>query len=264
MAIVEAPGLLSSPNAWVAVTLAWVGGCVDAIGFLMLAHLFTAHMSGNSAAMGAFLGAGRGGAGLHRAFPIPLFVLGVVLGYALLEGTRRGGGRHAFRVILGIEAILLILFWVSGQLVFQGHAPRQGVGVAFHAVAALPVLAMGLQNTALRHVGRTGIHTTYVTGVLDGFGRACVSVGFALLDALRAEPRRRKVLLRRVARHAAIAQGALLGSVWLAYALGAYVGGVIVRTGGLLALGMPITALIILIASDVARPLPAREGPHDP
>jgi uncharacterized membrane protein YoaK (UPF0700 family) len=83
-------------KAWLAVLLAWVAGFVDAVGYLSLSHLFLAHMSGNSAAMGAYFGQGRWGAAFHRAFPIPMFVLGVAAGAALNEAASRRGVRSLF------------------------------------------------------------------------------------------------------------------------------------------------------------------------
>ena len=61
------------------VSLAAVGGYVDAVGFLTLFHVFTAHMSGNSVWFGSSLGLGDWRIGLHHLFPIPLFVVGVKL-----------------------------------------------------------------------------------------------------------------------------------------------------------------------------------------
>ncbi|MGE3809415.1 MAG: DUF1275 family protein, partial [Gemmataceae bacterium] len=36
--------------------LTWSAGIVDGVGFLILFHMFTAHMSGNSIAMGVYAG----------------------------------------------------------------------------------------------------------------------------------------------------------------------------------------------------------------
>ncbi|MDQ2798914.1 MAG: DUF1275 family protein [Armatimonadota bacterium] len=58
--------------------LAWVAGGVDATGFLTLAHLFTAHMSGNSVALAVSAAQGHWMEAARRAFPIPLFVVGAL------------------------------------------------------------------------------------------------------------------------------------------------------------------------------------------
>ena len=72
-------------KAWLALLLAGVAGAVDAVGYLLLLHLFTAHMSGNSVAMGLSIGQTQWQTALLRAIPIPLFVFGVALGTAVIE-----------------------------------------------------------------------------------------------------------------------------------------------------------------------------------
>ncbi len=56
---------------WPAVLLAWVAGFVDSLGYLALAKVFTAHMSGNSAAVGAELGAGNWHEAMVKGLAIP-------------------------------------------------------------------------------------------------------------------------------------------------------------------------------------------------
>ena len=67
--------------------LAGVGGCVDAIGLLTLGGLFVSHMSGNTASLGEMFGQGRWSAGLPHLFSVPVFVLGIFLGYLCTTGT---------------------------------------------------------------------------------------------------------------------------------------------------------------------------------
>jgi uncharacterized membrane protein YoaK (UPF0700 family) len=50
--------------------LAWVAGYVDAVGFLTLAGLFVAHMSGNTVRLGVFVGDGDWSLAAQRFVPI--------------------------------------------------------------------------------------------------------------------------------------------------------------------------------------------------
>jgi len=106
------------------VLLAWVAGFVDAVGYVSLSHLFIAHMSGNSAAMGAYFGQGRWGEAFHRAFPIPLFVLGVVAGAALNEAAFLHVVRSPFALTLWLEAALLAAFMACGGGMIGGGEIR--------------------------------------------------------------------------------------------------------------------------------------------
>jgi uncharacterized membrane protein YoaK (UPF0700 family) len=79
-----------SPLAYgVAFPLAWVGGYVDSVGFLTLAGLFVAHMSGNTIRLGVFVGDGDWSLAAQRLVPIIVFALGVAGGIALSEALRR-------------------------------------------------------------------------------------------------------------------------------------------------------------------------------
>src|SRR5262249_58742304 len=79
---------------WMAVLLDGVGGYVDAVGYLLLFQLFAANMSGNSILLGVALGQGQWQAALRQALPIPLFVVGVVLGAVLRLALGWRGGRR--------------------------------------------------------------------------------------------------------------------------------------------------------------------------
>src|SRR5579883_2472981 len=95
--------------------LAGIAGFVDAVGFLNLAHLFTTHMSGNSAAAGAYLGQGDWRSTLHRIIPVPVFVLGVIAGAFLTEQAVARHKRSVFWFPLALEAVLLALYLAAGD-----------------------------------------------------------------------------------------------------------------------------------------------------
>jgi uncharacterized membrane protein YoaK (UPF0700 family) len=145
--------------------LSGVGGCIDAIGVLTLGGLFVSHMSGNSAALGAAFGQGDWRTGLPHLFAVPLFLVGLFAGYLwiLRAPTHRGCAS-----ILLIEALFLTVF--AFLLAREGSPERNTL--AYFGFAALPLLAMGLQNATLREVGRSAFPSTYVTGVLDTLAKS--------------------------------------------------------------------------------------------
>jgi uncharacterized membrane protein YoaK (UPF0700 family) len=84
--------------------LAWVAGYVDAVGFLTLAGLFVAHMSGNTVRLGVFVGDGDWSFAAQRLVPIVFFTLGVALGIAIAEALRRRSTPAPAR-ILSVESV---------------------------------------------------------------------------------------------------------------------------------------------------------------
>ncbi len=200
--------------------LSGVGGCVDAIGVLTLGGLFVAHMSGNSASLGAAFGHGDWRMGWPHLFAVPLFLLGLFLGYVwiLRDPTYR---RCAF--ILLSEATLLALFFF--QLGLGGFPERNTL--AYFLFATPPLIAMGLQNATLREVGRSAFASTYVTGVLDTLAKSA-----ALMFSAGSERRSAGLAARRAA------------GLWLCYVLGALSGSaglLLFRSAVLL---LPITVLL--------------------
>lgn len=192
--------------------LAGVAGSVDAIGVLTLGGLFVAHMSGNSAAFGAAFGQGDWLTAARHFFAIPVFVFGLFLGYLWILKSR------TFRrcaILLATEAALLLIFCASVYF-------RLGY------LAAVPaLLAMGLQNSALRELGRSSFPTTYVTGVLDALSKATAT---AVLER-NSEP-------LNLARSAA--------SVWISYAMGAVLGSTIYSFIGSTVILIPAVLLALL------------------
>jgi uncharacterized membrane protein YoaK (UPF0700 family) len=177
-----------SPNppvrekAWLALILALTAGCVDAVGYVVLWKVFTAHMSGNSVSAAVHTGEGKSAEAFHRASPIPLFVLGVALGAALSEFLARKGHRRIFAVAVALEASLLLVFLLwGGPLLRDGGIPED-VPWRFYALVALPTLAMGVQNATLRRVGGATVRTTYISGMLTNFAEQTVQYLFWLRD----------------------------------------------------------------------------------
>ena len=138
-------------------------------------------MSGNSIAAAVYTGQGDWASAGHRAFPIPVFVLGVMLGAALCEWLARRKVRPILAAAFGLEAVLLALFvsgWPGGTS--SPAAFPHDPAWQFYAVAALPALAMGVQNAALRRVGAVRVRTTYITGMLTNAAEEAVTCLFGL------------------------------------------------------------------------------------
>jgi uncharacterized membrane protein YoaK (UPF0700 family) len=227
-------------KAWVALTLALVGGFVDAVGYITLLGVFIAHMSGNSAAMGAHFGQGKAMAGLARAAPIPLFVTGVAGGAVLIEVLARRGVRSTAAVVLGLEALLLLAVLVVGDAALVHGQVAAQKGWTFYGLIVLAATAMGLQTSALRRLAGQTVRTTFVTGMLTHLGEEAAK--FALPSS---RPSASASRLR------------LLALVWICYAAGAVFGGWAHGQWSVNALVVPLAILVALVAVDVVRPIHA-------
>jgi len=227
------------------VLLSSVGGFVDAVGFLSLFELFTAHMSGNSVWLGASFGRGEWRLGLHHLFPIPLFVLGVALGTVAVELAQQRQARAPFVPALLLEAALLTAFMLFGSACLVDGSLRPAAVWAFYLLAALPALAMGLQNATLRRVAGQSVHTTYVTGVLQTLAEEVVRYVFNRRGADPAAAAERRAPLRAAG---------LSALIWLAYITGAIGGGFTTQYWQLYALALPLAVLALIVAVDVTRP----------
>lgn len=211
-----------------AYALTAVAGAVDAIGVLQLSGLFVAHMSGNSAALGAAFGQGDWAVAMPHLFAIPAFLCGLVLGYFVIlpHPTPR---RCA--LLLLTEAGLLALF--AALLLADGSPDPHRL--SYFGVALLPLVAMGLQNATLREIGRDPFPTTYVTGTIDTLGKSIVA------------------LLRQRSRET-FTTATLAASILLVYIAGAILGGFGLRLVGPLVLVLPVLFLCGLAAYFRANP----------
>ena len=251
-------------KAWLALALAWVAGDIDAIGYLVLFHLFTAHMSGNSVGMGLYLGQQQWGEALHRAFPIPMFIFGIALSTVLTEIVVRRGTRSSFALLIGIEAILLLIFLLFGSQVMHDGSISAGPLWEFYTLAALPAIAMGIQSATLRRVGGQTIHTTYVTGMLTRLTEEATLYALWLHDHLR---RKSQVhlgkLLRVSSRQQSLNRALLFGGIWSSYIVGAIIGGYTELHWGLWSVAESLCVLSGLIVVDLIWPIaPLHPEPH--
>jgi uncharacterized membrane protein YoaK (UPF0700 family) len=234
----------SRETARLAVLLAWVAGGVDAVGYLTLAHLFTAHMSGNSVAFATALGQAHWATVLERGAPIALFAAGIAAGTIVAAASDARGVQHSSVPVFGVEALLLVAFWLLGSGWLQDGELSPGAGWPFYALVALLTLAMGLQSATLRWVGHQSVHTTYVSGILIDLAEAIAETVFRPHGHDSAanpwgSPAQRVWLY---------------GSVWGGYLVGAILGGTMLTQAGLTALVLPIAGLAVAIVRDLRHP----------
>ncbi len=239
-----------------ALALACVGGFVDAVGYLTLFHLFTAHMSGNSIALGVHVGEGDWADALHRAFPIPLFVAGVMLGAAVGEALVRAGVRSAFAFTVGLEILLLLAFMAWGHPYYHEGGIRPESAWAFYLLAALPALAMGVQSATLRRVGNVHVRTTYITGMLTNFAEEAVRYLFWLRDRRRQHGVRLGTLLRLSPRQPVFNRMLLMLGLWLCYVAGAVAGACAELSWGPQCLIAPVGVLVLVALVTARHPVP--------
>ena len=204
-------------------------------------------MSGNTVRLGVFVGDGDWSLAAERLVPIVVFTLGVVAGIALCEALSRRSIPVPARV-LGIEVTLLLAFMLVGRGVL-GSDSATGGSWDYYLLATIAVLAMGLQNVALRRVAGLPIHTTFVTGMLTYVGEEVVNAWYARRDLRRSGVARH----RDDEAHLAFRRARLHGGVWLSYLAGGVLGAFIALHWDLWSLTLPIAVLVVIIAFDAWR-----------
>jgi uncharacterized membrane protein YoaK (UPF0700 family) len=199
------------------VSLSLTAGCVDAIGFLALGHVFVANMTGNTVLLGLAIGQWEWGAALRAVTALAGFIGGVAAGATILHQDREA--REAWPPIvtlaLALELLVLIAFAVGWI-----RAVPEAVGEVTYLLILLSSLAMGVQSSAVRRLGIPGVATTYITGTLTNLTEEAIG-------------RLRSAVPRQDSPSSESggpsARGLMLpADVWLAYGLGAVLAGAIV------------------------------------
>lgn len=210
--------------------LSFVGGYVDAVGFVALMGLFPAHVTGELVSLSAQLTAGDSTAH-HQALLAALFLAGVVAS-AMLGRWLTRAKRSPYTLQLGLLGAALCAFLGFGSCgVWFG-------GVDWvTAAAGSAVFAMGVQNAIMRSALSGTLPTTVMTGNLTQFITELLNWVCGRLDA-STERDQLQQSLRRMAT--------------LARPLGAFFGGAILgawlsRELGLLSIAVPAVLVVSLL-----------------
>ena len=145
--------------AAIAALLSFNGGFVDTAGFLGLAGLFTAHVTGNFVTLGAALVLGTHGI-IGKVLALPVFIVAIALARFAGAALRK---RHApvLRIFLAIEVALLFLFFALA-VTFGPFPDPDSPAALLTGFAA--IAAMALQNAVQRvHLANLP-PTTLMTG----------------------------------------------------------------------------------------------------
>ena len=237
-------------KARLAVSLAWIGGFVDADGFIVLVRMFTSNMTGNTALLGAQLVVGNWDEAFNAGFAILMFLFGCILSGLLTTGGKRLGIKSIYSLALSVEVLLLAAFLVGTQYFLPA------VQYPYLLLLALPCLAMGLQNATITQIAGTVVRTTHVTGVLTDLGLETVNFFFWFHDQTRGRLRERLVKSFYLsARHPSLQRLFLLGSIWCSFLVGAVLGLWALKQFGIVCLAGPICFLMFLIILDFIRPI---------
>lgn len=215
------------------------GGFVDAAGFVTLAGIFTAHLSGDTTHLAVDLGSGHAGAdAVARIVVITTFVLAVVAGTITVRLAARA--HAAQRTLLVVEAGLLTALMLAGAAWYRQGSLVLGSG-RVTVLAGVAGAAMGLQNAAVRSATATPVTTTFLTGALVGLGEDLAAWWRDRTDrAIRA----------RLGRH---------GTAWFAFLAGGVAGAAAATAWHLWAFAVPIVLLCAVAATlqRVSTPGPA-------
>ena len=208
--------------------LSIIAGSVDAIGFLGLGGLFTAHVTGNLVVLVAHLAIGSR-APLANILSVPVFV--AALGSTrLLAGVLERIGFASLRPLLLLQLLLLV-----GFLALCAFAGARVDPNATRAILAgmFGVSAMAVQNAlvqiSLKGVPSTAVMTTNITHFLTDIGE--VLFGRKLSDVAKARDR------------AMLTWPAIVG-----FAIGCGLGATCEAAIGLTSLALPVGLAVLAVA----------------
>ncbi|HET8554406.1 MAG TPA: YoaK family protein [Rhodanobacteraceae bacterium] len=250
-------GATTSAKALIAWALAATAGFIDAVGYRTLQHLFTAHMSGNSARLGVFLGKLDLHAAIPMAVAVGLFVFGIAIATTLAELVSRRRAHSTMPLLLGVQMLLLAAFMGYGMYVIgvDGQVADHSLR-GFYVLASLAIIAIGFQTCALQHAGGQRARTTYVSGMLTRFSQEFVNWLFWMHDGTgRSQESYLGRVLNASRRTESAARMLLFGGIWCAYLGGAVAGSYLDGRWQLWSLACPLIVLAVVIAVDQWWPL---------
>ncbi len=222
-----------------ALTLAFAAGCVDIIGFIRCGHAFTAHLTGETVRLGQGMIDLKSEEVSKAGVIIAIFVMGSIVGRAVIEVGSRVKIRSAAMMCLLLEAVLIALVIPSSR--------NQMLSLGLLAAA------MGVQTATLTRLGPLTVHTTFVTGMLNKFAQLISHVCFLTYDVVRGS--RTAV----VSRAKFFSQARFIFAIWLLYVLGATVGTSTSSWWGVDALLLPAVLASLLACVDLISPLAVEE-----
>jgi uncharacterized membrane protein YoaK (UPF0700 family) len=152
-------------------SLTVVTGLVDAVSYLRLGHVFVANMTGNFVFIGFSANRNSGLSAVASLIAIGGFVAGALVG-GRLAALLAYNPRRWLGVAIGTEAAVLGLVAVlagSGVLPYHGHGD-------YFTIAVLAV-ALGIQNSTVRHFAVPDLTTTVLSLTLTGLAADSPLVG---------------------------------------------------------------------------------------
>lgn len=192
------------------VVMAFVGGYVDVVGFVLLFGLFVAHATGNLVMLGVSLAGDTGGLAT-KLLALPVFVGAAAATYALVR-WRKQRDQPCEALVLALQAVLLLVFTLLTALALPAaSADEPSVMLA----GLLGVAAMAAQNVGARAVFADLAPTTMMTGNVT-------QVAIDLVDLMIARGRPDPSLKARMRKTwppvAAFALGAISGAIGVMFA----------------------------------------------
>lgn len=239
----------------VALLLTFSAGMVDIVGYISVYHWFLAHMTGNTVHLGNKLAIGDWSEATKAATAIASFIVGSVVGRAIIEAGARRRMRKIASATLVLEAALIVAFIVIGR--FEIRGPTMALPVLC-VLLALLAAAMGMQTATLTRIGPLTIHTTFVTGMLNKFAEEFSNWLFWIHDRWKARMRFGNIL-RQSGEQPAVRNAGLMLAIWLSYMLGSVAGTWMHSRWQNEVLFVPVVLLLLSAGVDQWRPLALEE-----
>lgn len=192
--------MLAKLPRWVeygAFILAFVAGCVNAVGLMGFEHQSVSHLTGTATLLGTYI--------LDSSFPRIFHLLGILISFFigaavsgfLVHGNRLKLGRHYDTALLVEGAFIFLAFFLLSAGSSYGH----------YAASA----ACGIQNALASAYSGAIIRTTHLTGIFTDLG-----IMFGSVLRGKAFDRRKAVLFLL------IITGFILGGTFGAYLFSIY------------------------------------------
>ncbi len=149
-------------NRHLARYLAGVAGAANAGGFLAVRQ-YTSHMSGMVSAMADNLSVGNLFLVFDGLAGVLSFLLGAFLTTLFVRWARERGLESEYALPLIAEAVLLVIFGLTGRVFVGGRVMDTVLLLCF---------TMGLQNAIITKISDAVIRTTHLTGMVTDIGIA--------------------------------------------------------------------------------------------